>query len=85
MLKSLPCQQVVSEDNLMEAGGPLQASVRLLSGGDRDEDGNSISEEAQPQSRAQQLQLGGKLSVTEMWLCLDMPHGAVKDCINAAH
>ncbi|CAL5218999.1 g754 [Coccomyxa viridis] len=49
---------VVNEDNLMEAGGPLQASVRLLSGGDRDEDGKSITQEAQPQNRAQQLQLG---------------------------
>ena len=44
----------------MEAGGPLQASVRLLSGGDRDENGDSISQEAQPQNRAQQLQLGGQ-------------------------
>ena len=53
--------QVVNEDNLMEAGGPLQASVRLLSGGDRDEDGKSTTPEAQPQNRAQQLQLGGRL------------------------
>lgn len=56
--------QVVSEDNLMEAGGPLQASVRLLSGGDRDADGNSITQEAQPQNRAQQLELGAKPSIT---------------------
>ena len=42
----------------MDAGGPLQASVRLLSGGDRDENGDSISQEAQPQNRAQQLALG---------------------------
>lgn len=42
----------------MDAGGPLPASVRLLSGGDRDEKGESISREAQPQSRDQQLQLG---------------------------
>ena len=48
----------------MEAGGPLQASVRLLSGGDRDEDGKSTTPEAQPQNRAQQLQLGGRLSLT---------------------
>ena len=48
----------------MEAGGPLQASVRLLSGGDRDADGNSITQEAQPQNRAQQLQLGEKLMIT---------------------
>jgi hypothetical protein len=50
--------QVVNEENLMDAGGPLQASVRLLSGGDRDENGNSISQEAQPRTRAQQRQLG---------------------------
>ena len=42
----------------MDAGGPLPATVRTLSGGDRDESGNSISVEAQPQNRAQQLQLG---------------------------
>ena len=43
----------------MDAGGPLPATVRTLSGGDRDESGNSISVEAQPRNRAQQLQLGG--------------------------
>ena len=53
----------MSEDNLMEAGGPLQSSVRLLSGGDRDENGESITKEAHPQNRAQQLQLGKKLPV----------------------
>ena len=42
----------------MDAGGPLPATVRTLSGGDRDESGNSISVEAQPQGRAQKLQLG---------------------------
>ena len=50
----------------MEAGGPLQSSVRLLSGGDRDENGESITKEAQPQNRAQQLQLGKKLLVIPM-------------------
>ena len=60
--------QVVNEDNLMEAGGPLQASVRLLSGGDRDEDGKSTTPEAQPQNRAQQLQLGGSSACYQvMW------------------
>ena len=61
--------QVVNEDNLMEAGGPLQASVRLLSGGDRDDSGKSITPEAQPQNRAQQLQLGGELPVTRLQCC----------------
>ena len=64
--------QVVNEENLMEAGGPLQASVRLLSGGDRDDKGNSITPEAQPQNRAQQLQLGGRPSVSRMQCCHDM-------------
>lgn len=47
----------------MDAGGPLQASVRLLSGGDRDENGDSVSQEVLPQNRAQQLQLGRQYSL----------------------
>ena len=46
--------QVVREENLMEAGGLLPASVRALSGGDAED----APEEFIPQSRAQQLRLG---------------------------
>ena len=56
----------------MDAGGPLQASVRLLCGGDRDENGDSISQEAQPQNRAQQLALGrqyGSLCIEAFMQC----------------
>ena len=46
--------EVVREASLLEAGGPLPASVRALSGGDAE----SPTEEIFAQSTEQQLQLG---------------------------
>ncbi|BDA42088.1 hypothetical protein COCOBI_02-8900 [Coccomyxa sp. Obi] len=46
--------EVVREENLMEAGGLLPASVRALSGGDAED----APEEVIPQNRAEQLRLG---------------------------
>lgn len=41
----------------MEAGGPVPASVRALSGGDP-QGGPDAPEEATPRNRTEQLQLG---------------------------
>ena len=63
--------QVVREENLMEAGGPVPASVRALSGGDP-EGQPETQEEATPQNRSQQLQLGAHIPPVSSLLLLTM-------------
>ena len=48
--------QVVREASLLEAGGPLPATVRAISGGDPE----SPTQEVFAQTPAEQLQLGAR-------------------------